>query len=58
MIDTADMNFPKRPEDLDVLFETLGEFPTEHDGRQRMTLTGRPPTTPPMSVKPQQQNLL
>jgi len=58
MIDTADMNFPKRPEDLDVLFEALGEFPASGDGRQRLTLTGRPPTTPPTSVKPQQQTLL
>ncbi len=69
MIDTSDLNFPKRQEDLDVLFETLTQFPegapggkgfpgAKGDGRQRLTLNGRPPTTPPEPAKPQQQSLL
>jgi deoxyguanosine kinase len=59
MIDTADLNFPERAEDLDVIFETLGQFPvSQGDGRQRLTLAGRPPTSPPETAKPQQQNLL
>jgi deoxyadenosine/deoxycytidine kinase len=62
MIDTSDLNFPKRQDDLDTLFETLGEFPiaqgTKGEGRQRLKLSARPPTTPPEPAKPQQQSLL
>lgn len=62
MIDTSDLNFPQRQEDVDALFEILGAFPgpddAEADGRRRRTLTGRPATTTPQPTKPQQQPLL
>ena len=64
MVDTADLNFPARPGDLDVVLEALAGFPQPGAGagddalRQRLTVTGRPPTTPPMPLKPQQQSLL
>lgn len=63
MIDTSDLNFPQRQDDIDVLFETLCQFPApvaggEHEPRRRFTLTGRPPTTPPEQARPQQQSLL
>lgn len=58
MIDTADLNFPARNGDLDVVLEALGGFPGLDDGRRRLTVSGRPPTTPPMPTKPQQQSLL
>ncbi len=68
MIDTADLNFPKRAEDIDLLFETLAHFPAvesepsstesaSSEPRRRLTLTGRPPTSPPQPTKPQQQAL-
>jgi deoxyguanosine kinase len=62
MVDTADLNFPARHGDLDVIVEALGGFPLLPAGdetrRQRRTVTGRPPTTPPTPAKPQQQTLL
>jgi deoxyadenosine/deoxycytidine kinase len=62
MVDTADLNFPARHGDLDVVLEALTTFPrpaVDDDARrQRKTVTGRPPTTPPMPTKPQQQSLL
>jgi len=57
MIDTADLNFPNRQDDLAMLFETLTTFSVDV-GPRRLTLTGRPPTTPPQPTKPQQQSLL
>ena len=61
MIDTADLNFPKRGADLEVVFDSLESFPApvkEAGVRQRLTLNGRPPTTPPTLTKPTQQPLL
>jgi deoxyadenosine/deoxycytidine kinase len=62
MVDTVDLNFPARHGDLDVVLEALAGFPAsladEEGRRQRLTVTGRPPTTPPMPLKPQQQSLL
>jgi deoxyadenosine/deoxycytidine kinase len=58
MIDTADLNFPARSGDLDVVLEALTTFPAVGDARRRLTVNGRPPTTPPTPTKPQQQSLL
>jgi deoxyguanosine kinase len=62
MVDTVDLNFPARHGDLDVIVDALARFPEpgtdEHARRQRLTVTGRPPTTPPRAPRPEQQSLL
>jgi deoxyadenosine/deoxycytidine kinase len=58
VIDTADLNFPARHGDLDVVLQALESFPSPDGLRRRFTVNGRPPTTPPEPTKPQQQSLL
>lgn len=48
MIDTADLNFPASPKDLDVVLHTLRKFPCE--GKRRHLIKGKPELRQPSFI--------